>query len=170
MLMLAPSSVLETLKVKSFVDHYSDYIALTFLLTTAILVIELISYLWSKFALWRSSRASTKEIRKTMNNLDRKELAVLREFVIQEQNTLTMPIDHEVVAGLMSKGVLVYGGRVGNGFYFPVQISEVVKEMVTTQFVGLPAGKPTAEEVIKFNRQRPEFMRAVEEHKWLNWS
>lgn len=46
-------------------------------------------------------------------NLDDKEIAVLREFFIQGQNTLQLPVGHPVVAGLIEKGILEQVGMIG---------------------------------------------------------
>ena len=98
-----------------------------------------------------------------MRVLDQNEIAVLREFLLQDRNTLQMPINEPVVAGLLSKGVLEQVSPLGHssviGIEMSVRISSKVREIVTPQFVGWPEGSPTKEQLEGDMERRPDFFK-----------
>jgi hypothetical protein len=85
------------------------------------------------------------------------------EFLLQGQNTLQMPIDEPVVAGLLSRGIIERVSRLGHGSAFgiemSVRISPIVRDIVTPQFVGWSGGLPTKEELEANLENRPDFFK-----------
>ncbi|MBI3666195.1 MAG: superinfection exclusion B family protein [Acidobacteria bacterium] len=112
-------------------------------------------------ASWR--RRNKRTVRAEMQSLDGNEIAVLREFLLQGQNTLQMPIDDPVVAGLLSRGILEQVGQLGHqsriGIMMSVTISSTVRDMVTPRFVGWSEGGPTREQLKEDLENRPDFFR-----------
>ncbi|EJF45850.1 superinfection exclusion protein B domain protein [Capnocytophaga ochracea str. Holt 25] len=80
---------------------------------------------------------------KQLDNLDDFEKAVLREFYIEGKNSLKMPINDEVIAGLLSKNVLIYNSQFGNrsmaiGLDFPLSINPIIEEKITNEKIDFP--------------------------------
>jgi hypothetical protein len=101
-------------------------------------------------------------------NLDRHEKAVLREFFIQGQNTLRLPIDHPTVAGMRTRGILEIVGSHGEGslagLLFPVKLADDIRGQLTAAMVDLPEGEPSKEQVEWVVTNRPDFIPEIERH------
>ena len=103
-LLYIPKEFAEKIHLTKFIERFGLYIGIVFLATGALLIIELIIYTYKTIR----KKATYKKIKKNalerIANLDFAEKAILREFYIQGQNTIKLPMDHPVVAGLLSCG------------------------------------------------------------------
>ncbi|MCU0598864.1 MAG: superinfection exclusion B family protein [Desulfobacterales bacterium] len=77
-----------------------------------------------------------------VKQLDENEKSVLREFIIQGQNTIEMPVEDKTIAGLIHKGILEQIGSKGEysvrGLMLPVMISFACKKRLNPQILGMP--------------------------------
>jgi hypothetical protein len=103
-----------------------------------------------------------------IKKLDPKEKAVLREYFIQCQNTILLPVDHPVVSGLIEKGMLHTAGDLCEysvaGVLFPVALQPHVKEMLKPSMFDLPSGQPTEADIKRLKNTRPEFISGIKDH------
>ena len=108
-----------------------------------------------------------KQYLKKINNLDDYEKAILREFYIQGKNSLKMPINDETIAGLLSKGILIYNSQLGNkamatGFDFSLSINPLIEERLTNKNIDFPENN--SKESLEFlENNRPDWI-----HR-MNW-
>jgi hypothetical protein len=105
-----------------------------------------------------------KKLGERVEHLDFKELCVLREFKIQGQSTVLLPLDQPVVAGLVQKGILCQVGSMGqqmaSGIVFSCKIHDHLAGRITDEFLEIPSSDSKSEwEEIK--RSRPSYVIAV---------
>lgn len=171
LLLFLPDRSLEKLHVLKFTQDYGAYIGVVFIVTIVLACINVVNAVWKVFSRKRNRAKALLAISNSLQNLDAQEQAVLREFFIQGQNTLRLPIDHPVVAGLSAKGILVGVGNAGErslaGMLFPLAIRDDIREH-SSAMIGLPATEnPSQQEIEWLKRNRPEFMREIARHEDL---
>lgn len=142
-------------------------VGIAFLVASCGLVTEGLSHLRRR---WIAARERLKKIRKVeerLECLDPHEQAVLREFYIQRRDTLRLPANRAVVAGLINKGIIAVVGNMGEisvpGALFPCTITEVADAVLTPEDISLPED-PTDDEVRLLQRQRPDFLEGIAKH------
>lgn len=120
-------------------------------------LLKLIKLMWVKFN-------KRHRLIRYVKKLDEQEKAVLREFIIQGQNTMEMPVEDKTVAGLIYKGVLEKIGSKGEysvrGPMLPVVISPVAKKHMNPQMLGMPSVL-TDETRQTLAESRPQFIREL---------
>lgn len=84
-------------------DEYSSYIGIIFLLSTSLVIVNFIIWLFNRINSWVIHLKRKKIFLKQLEMLDQYEKSVLREFFICGKNSLKMPIDDTVVSGLLHK-------------------------------------------------------------------
>jgi hypothetical protein len=170
-LLFLPKNWQEKIYLHIFTENYGVYLGATFILTLSILFSEAIIWFFKKIRIQRAESKAQTEVILALTDLDQKELAILREFFIQGQNTLQLPVSHPVVAGLIQKGILEQVGSLGEqsliGPLFSLSISEFVKPVVTLETVGLHDREPSQKEIDWVRKNRPEFVRELERRKSL---
>jgi hypothetical protein len=96
-----------------------------------------------------------------IKRLDENEKAVLREFIIQGQNTIEMPVEDKTVSGLIHKGILEQIGSKGEysvrGLMLPVMIPFSSKKRLNPKMLGMP---PVLNEETRnaLSESRPKFI------------
>ncbi|MFC1750944.1 super-infection exclusion protein B [Pseudomonadota bacterium] len=165
-LVFMPVEWLDKMKLTLVMEDYGAYVALALLVSIAMLVIELGIKITRKMkSNRRKSELSIKAI-STVPSLDWSERAVLREFIVQNKNALQLPVSHHSVARMVENGILVGVGNTGEhslvGPLYLFSISEVVDPLLTKEFLGLPEGEPSRQDIIWVQDNRPSFMRTIE--------
>ncbi|EFS97973.1 hypothetical protein HMPREF1977_0885, partial [Capnocytophaga ochracea F0287] len=125
------------------IDVYKPYISLVFLSSLSILLANIVIYIANCISRKMKRINLDKKKIKQLDNLDDFEKAVLREFYIEGKNSLKMPINDEVIAGLLSKNVLIYNSQFGNrsmaiGLDFPLSINPIIEEKITNEKIDFP--------------------------------
>ncbi|MFV8352566.1 super-infection exclusion protein B [Flavobacterium sp. XS2P14] len=155
------SEILKKLHLDKF-DEYGGYIGLAFLLSTVLVIVNLIIWIFNKLHFEYKLKKLKAEYKQILTELDPKEKAVLREFAIQSQNSVTMPYDDTVVSGLIDKGILRFNKQLGNSFIangtkvsisMPTYISKIIK----LEHLDLKE-KLTEEEEYLILEKRPEWV------------
>jgi hypothetical protein len=164
-LLAAPHVQLDWLHLSDFVSKFGPYIGAAFVGASALLTVEFFSWAAGVIKEKRNKSRASERTLKSLQLLDHAERAVLREFLIRGQNTLNMFVTEPVVAGLMEKGILeevgVYMQQSYDGVARPLAVAHQLREKLTPEFLGLPAGAPTEEERLQIIEQRPSFVRAL---------
>lgn len=174
-LLCLSEDTLTSFKLAEFSKKFGLYIGITALASGALLLIEAIGYIWNSV----TNKISFSKIKKLslerLNQLDPSEKSVLREFYLQGQNTLKLPMDHPVVAGLINVGILRLIGQHGRmstaGMLFSMKISDFLRENLTFDLLDLPSGEPSNEEIDFLKNNRPPFMNSIlrEESLFNGW-
>ncbi len=172
-LVLLSDEWLKKLHLDTIEAEYGVFIGVTFLVTSALLLLEFILWVWSKVKIiWLKKKLSQKAIEE-LQSLDSKEISVLREFYIQGQSTLQLPMSHPLVASLIDKGILKQVGSLGEhsliGPLISLTISSEVKPHITYELLNLPNRKPTEQEIQWVQNNRPEFMGELDRRSHLHY-
>jgi len=125
------------------------------------LLFGFLSLLWTRTASICLALKKKRRLTRHVRGLDEHEKSVLREFIIQEQNTIEMPVEDKTVAGMIHKGILEQVGSKGEysvrGLMLPVMISSTAKKRMTTKMLGMPQAL-TDETRKSLIDSRPEFI------------
>jgi len=169
-----PAEVVFALRLNEIIESYGNYMGVASVLSGSILIIE--------FAVWVSRgirktylrRKLAKLSKERLKGLDHAEKSVLREFYIQGQNTIKLPMDHPVVAGLLSSGVLSIVGQHGKhslaGVLVSMKIPDRLREIITLEMLDLPVGEPSEQDIEFLKENRPPFTRSIQrEEALLQW-
>ncbi len=157
-LLFAPTAAVSRLHLDTLATAQGPIIGAVFLVSAAVLVCKAA---WEGADKIRRSRARHKRslaaVRKALD-LDPKEAAVLREFFLQGQSTIRMPVADPVVAGLLDAGVLVSKGVYAkvslHGPMQPLALSSDVEAFTAPESLGMP-DEPTPDEKDAILNQRP---------------
>jgi hypothetical protein len=165
-LILLPESALESMRLKEFSDNYGLYFGIASLASGSLLLTEIFTTIWHFVKKLLSKAKYRKKIADRMLQLDASEKSVLREFYLQSQNTIKLPIDHPVVAGLMRSGVVVQVGAHGRrsvaGLVFSMKIADEAEKHITHDLIDFPEGELTFEDEQFLINNRPQFMRSIQ--------
>lgn len=154
------SEILKKLHLDKF-DEYSGYIGLAFLFSTVLVIVNLIIWLFNKLHFEYKLKKLKAEYKQILSELDPKEKAVLREFAIQSQNSVTMPYDDTVVSGLIDKGILRFNKQLGNSFIangtaVSLSMTKYISKIIKIEHLDLKENL-TEEEKYYVMENRPEW-------------
>lgn len=183
-MLFMPSNWVAKLRLDAFFTDYGKFIGITFLASLGLLIINTGGWILNKFIQWRKKAKEEAErqgreveqqaaVIQSLQNLDDSEKAIMREFGIQRKNTIQLPIDHHVVAGLLKKRLITIVGTNGKaslaGVLCPVNISSYAEPYITEELLGFPKvnGKPTEEQIYEVMSKRPRFIDTIERHNWM---
>ena len=165
-LMLFSPWIRDQFHLNGFMAAYGSLVSVVFIVAMASLPVT-----WLRARKRNAARAEY-DTRRTfyLTQLSPAEKSIMREFVIQGQNTLRVPIDEPNVAGLLAVGVLVQVGRILErcpvGWLGSVRIADEVWIFVRGgNLIDLP-DDPDDEANRRFVfGNRPPFIRELEEER-----
>lgn len=180
-LLFLPDRYITKLRLVDFLKDYGKYVGVAFLLSAGFLAMNGLA--WGFAAVRRRGEEAKKEsqvlareialegsVVEALSQLDSHEQAVMREFFLQRKNTILLPVDQHVVAGLLRKGLITIVSNTGQaslvGSLFPVSMSVYAERHINEQLIGFPKidGKPTEEQLYAVMSTRPRFIDAIERH------
>ncbi len=143
LLLFLPKKALDNLKVSDFIQEFGKFIGISFIVSSAFLLVVLGNYLYKALMHKRISRKLKDQILKELNSLDFHEKSLVREFYINGKFTLQMPMDDETVIGLSNKSIIYQASNTGfvylHGPVFTYTLSNFVRENLTNEMIDLPA-------------------------------
>lgn len=168
LLLFLPASALERLRVAQFTKDYGSYIGVVFVVSLVLAGVHTVVAVSHFFSRKRRVHKFKTLRTEALHNLDPQEKAVLREFFVQEQNTIRLPIDHPTVAGMRTKGILLRVGQHGEGslagILFPLKMADDIRGQLTASMIDLPEGEPSKEQIDWVVANRPDFIPEIERH------
>ena len=102
-LLFFPDSWLDYFKLLELRNSYHLYISLAFIVTLSLLSVESTLFIYRKLKTRFSLKTYKKNLLNNLTKLDPQEKSVIREFFLQNQNTLRLPYDEPIVSGLIKK-------------------------------------------------------------------
>lgn len=170
LVIFAPEQLLSRLKLEGFLEDFGKFIGITFIISLVFVLIAT----WTYCLRLLKRRALSKKIRKKIawgiQNLDFYERAVLREFFINDKNTLQLPLTNDTVAGLSNKGIIHLASNNGEArldhVYFPCSISEFARKYLTYDAIDLPI-RPNEEQTRQIMQNRPDWAKERERFERL---
>lgn len=172
--LLLPNKLVSALRFSEIIDSYGNYMGVASVLSGSILVIGFAVWVTQKLRQIYLRRNFEKLSIERLKDLDHAEKSVLREFYIQGQNTIKLPMDHPVVAGLLSSGILRIVGRHGQhslaGMLMSMKIPDRLRKVITCEMLELPMGEPSEHDIEFLLENRPAFTRSIKrEEAFLQW-
>ncbi|MEI6896900.1 MAG: superinfection exclusion B family protein [Psychromonas sp.] len=163
-LLVLPLSIIKLSGTTALSINYMLYIWILALLTGSFLLTRAIIWLFSCWTDLRSARRGLKQRNLMIRRLDFEEKAVLREFIIQRKNVLSLPMRELAVSNLLESGVLVPAFETqeikGSARIIKLSIALDAREQLTYKVLGLPVGKLTENETNQLKAARPDYARS----------
>jgi hypothetical protein len=154
-------------------------IAGVLLIGTILLSLAVVKFLTSHISLLSKQFNKKRQLRRDIKHLDENEKAVLREFIIQGDNTIELPVEDKTVAGLITKGILEKLGSKGEysvrGLMLPLMITASAKKRMNPKMLGMPpalndeARKALGESRPKFIADMAGFYKKLEKKSDIYW-
>lgn len=163
-LLVLPASLLHISDNVSWSVTYMPYVWILTLLTGSFLITRIVTFLFDSFSSSIKKRQLLNSRNKMIRQLDFEEKAVLREFIIQRKNVLSLPMKELAVNNLLAAGVLIPAFATqeikGSGRIIKLSIAIDAREQLTHKVLGLPTGKLTEEEAVILKAARPDYARS----------
>lgn len=163
-LLVLPASLLRISDNVSWSVTYMPYVWILTLLTGSFLITRIVTFLFDCFSSSIEKRQLLNSRNKMIRQLDFEEKAVLREFIIQRKNVLSLPMKEPAVSNLLAAGVLIPAFATqeikGSGRIIKLSIAIDAREQLTHKVLGLPTGKLTEEEAVILKAARPDYARS----------
>jgi len=147
-----------------------DYFAFAAIITCILILLAgLIAFkaIWINLLPVFRNSSQRRNVIKSIKQLDTDEKSVLREFYIQQANTLEMPVEDIVVSGLIKKGILETtrekGSYSAGGLMLPMSISSIAKRHIKPNIIDMPSNLNDAETLEALSKTRPQYMYEMAE-------
>ena len=174
-ILFVPEQTLLKLNLKDFLIDYGKFIGITFLISTAFLLVSLVSYISKSINRKKIKKELEKNILKELTRLTQHEKALLREFFINNKDALQLPMDNDTVTGLQIKSIIYQVSPTGftylHGAYFTYSITDFAKENLTNETLGIPDSM-SEDDKSRILNERPEWAKdkhTFENRKNLRW-
>lgn len=171
LLLFIPDEQMTQFALQEFKNDYGKYFGIAFIASSAFIILIVATWIINSINNERLKRKFKKVIIESVNTLDPHEKAVLREFYIQGQDTLKIPMDNPTVSGLINKRILYQVGQYGQmslvGMLFNFSITKVARENLTPAILELPIGEPSEQDIQEIRNARPRWMLKIEENRRL---
>lgn len=129
-LLFSSNTFLNQLGLLDISDNYKSYLGITFLLSSIIVVIKSIDYLFvSIIKEYIDDYKSLKNIKQLLENCSADEKEYLKKYIEEDKSTFYFPISDGIANGLKLKGILFVSSNIGtHGATFPFNIQPHVKK------------------------------------------
>lgn len=164
LILILPNSVAARFHLEKFRESFGGWIGVACLLAAVLLFTTFCGWAIKKWNYSRVWKHQFEKIIEAMTRLDPTEKAVLREFFLQGQNTIRLPIDEPTVAGLRAKGIIQLVGRNGSatpaGIIFSFALSPIAHDHLMLDQIDFPQN-PTESDFDRIDRSRPAFVPQI---------
>jgi len=169
LILFVPNNFLIKLNLSDFLKDYGKYIGIIFLISSTFLMVTLLYYIGSLINRYRMTKKIKDSILNDIKCLNINEKALLREFYINDKQTLQMPLDNDTVVGLVNKHIIYQASSTGftysHGAYFPYTMTEIAFKNLTPEMIDIPK-KITDDAKLRISSQRPTW--AIEKSRFEN--
>ena len=166
-LTFSPIEYLNYFSLQKIAIEYKTWISITFLVSSLLLIIEIVYWCWIKVDDYFSTRNIKKELQSELLKLDNHEKAVIREFYLQGKNTLQLPLNHPTIARLFDSHFLILYSTMAEkslaGVLASLSINPEIKDYITNDLLDLPKN-PTSEQIQWLKDNRPNFLAEIAHH------
>ena len=167
LLTFAPTEWIQYLGLDQLLSNHKGYVGVTFLFTAILSITFLVTDKYKEIKRKRDEierkREEKKRISSILESLDAEEKAILREFYLQELNTIWTWAPDNILASLLHKGVVeridAYQDALGRQSNTYICLTPEVKDLISAAIVDLPQGELTPEQRKEIEESRPSFIR-----------
>ena len=133
----ASDNFLKNLKMTEFQEDYGKFFGPVFIVSIAFIALSIIYYFKNQIESGLNKSKIQKFIIEELESLDPYEQSVIREFGIQQKQSVKMPIDNSTVAGLINKRILKRVSNIGDGLYFPLTLTKIADRKLKENHLGI---------------------------------
>lgn len=153
------------LNEKLFLDNvkekYGSILGIIFILATGLVMVNFVIWVFKTIQRKFLIKKWKKKFAERVQNFDRFEKSILREFILNGQKSVEMPIDNPSVSGLLDQNILVMNRQFGNnsimtGLKTSLSINESVLEILELKDIDL-SEPPTKQDIEFAKNNRPEW-------------
>lgn len=171
-LIILPDKNLQWLSLLEFKNLLSLYIGPVALLTTAILIWMVSRYIHDRIITKKYIKKRMDEINHNIGSLTYNEIVLLREFYLQGNDTILIPVNNETVIALENKGIVYKATNsaiVGYDMGFPFSMTKHAKKSIIPQTLHLPQTQQEFTESLqhKIWNERPDWAKEMLRRKEL---
>lgn len=171
-LIILPDKSLKWLSLFEFKHSLSLYIGPVALLTSAILIWMIIRYVYLFFVSKNYIKKRINEINENINTLTFNEIVLLREFYLQSNDTILIPLYNETVIALENKGIVYKAANsaiVGYDIGYPYSLTKHAKSRINPNILHLPTRETEFSEAMKVKiwNERPDWAKDMIKRKEL---
>ncbi|WP_028117962.1 superinfection exclusion B family protein [Ferrimonas senticii] len=161
-LLLLPMSMLQSLLLQQWASNHGFWIGLTALASGSYLLAEVLHWQFRRHSDKRQQRHQLAQLERKIGLLDNQERAVLREFFLQANSLVRMPLANIAVNELLHYGVIE---QIGDSEHYAIEgrvaqmrISDYAKPLLNRQILRIPEGTMTEAQRNQLLAARPEFI------------
>lgn len=151
----------EKLFLENAKENYGWILGIVFILSTGLVLVNFVIWIFKSIRRKILINKWKKKFAERIKTLDRFEKSILREFILNGQKSVEMPIDNPSVSGLLDNNILVMNRQFGNssimnGMKTSLSINESVMEILELKDIDL-SDPPTEKEIEFAKNNRPEW-------------
>ena len=165
LVLFLPTTMIEKLKIDSFIDSYGKFIGIIFLISVGYLFVNLLLWCVKKIRICNANRKFKNNIQNVLQNLPKPDVYLLREFVLQGKDVIEVPIENSEFISLYNKNILHVASNNVRAFVFgsfvSVTINPIVKKYITNDILDLPNSKPTKQDLENIKNNRPDYLSSL---------
>lgn len=155
----------ERLFLDNLKEKHGWILGIIFILTSGLVFVNFVIWVFKSIQRRILINKWKKKFAKRIRTLDRFEKAILREFILNGQKSIDMPIDNSAVAGLLNNNILVMNRQFNNtsimkGMIVSLSINEYVLEILKPRDIDW-SDPPSEQQIKNANKNRPEWI-----NKW----
>lgn len=162
-IVLLPDGLAQSLGMLTLRSQLSPYLTVAIIVSGSYFIAKSLLFIHFKLTHKTEQQEQSNRMMSMIKRLDFEEKAVLREYIIQRKNMLSLPLNEPAVANLLEAGVLVPALSTqeinGERRVVKLSINLAARSLLTHKLLGLPQGKMTEAEVELLKSARPEYAR-----------
>ena len=173
-LLFTDNEFLKMLALLKFKTEYNLYIGIVFLFSFGISIVHLGNIVYVFFKSYFKDKKYRIKIATIIDNLDESEKSILREFLVQQKNSIVVSMEDPSVMNLVHQGIIKQIGNTAtqsniSGITFDAKLSDLAKEFITDEkIINKNGDNPRPKWIEKINLQKKYENKIVELGKYLN--
>ena len=163
LVLILPSTALSVSGLEQWVTEYRGYISIIVISGIAYFVALLLVQAGQSVLEKQSETETMNKIHKMVKVMNTSEQAVIREFIFQKKDIISLPLEAAAVANLIDNCILVPALNsqeiIGNGSKIKLCINIKARALLDHKALGFPEGKMTEQQAQALKAARPAFAK-----------
>lgn len=163
LVLLLPSTALSISGLEQWVTEYRGYISIVVISGIAYFIALLLVQAGQSVIEKKSDTETMNKIHKMVKVMNTSEQAVVREFIIQKKDIISLPLEAAAVANLIDNCILVPALNsqeiIGSGSKIKLCINIKARALLDHKALGFPEGKMTEQQAQALKAARPAFAK-----------
>jgi len=163
LVLLLPNTALSVTGLEQWVSEYRGYISIVVISGIAYFVALLLVQTGQSVLEKQSETEMMKKIHNMIKMMNTSEQAVIREFIFQKKDMISLPLEAAAVANLVDNCILVPALNsqeiIGTGSKIKLCINIKARALLDHKALGFPEGKMTEQQAQTLKSARPAFAK-----------